>query len=66
MGVYIEDQVQWMLLNPDGTREECVAHLHERKRARSEKVESKSSMSESAVDMEDDNKRQCVAVNGRK
>eukprot|EP00956_Cyclotella_meneghiniana_P011512 scaffold16169_cov62-Cyclotella_meneghiniana.AAC.3 len=66
VGVYIEDQVQWMLLNPNGTREECVAHLHERKRARGEKVESKSSMSESAVDMEDDNKRQCVAVHGRK
>jgi hypothetical protein len=23
----IKDQMQWMLLNPNGTREECVAHL---------------------------------------
>ena len=61
VGVYIEEQVRWMLLNPDGTREECVAHLHERKRAR----ELLECTGESTVDLDDDPKRQCVAVNGR-
>ena len=60
VGIYIEDQVQWMLLNPSGTKEECVAHLHERKRAR--ELESSGAMAGS----DDDHKRQCVAVNGRK
>ena len=27
VGLYVEDQTRWMLLNPHGTREECVVHL---------------------------------------
>ncbi|KAL9182878.1 hypothetical protein ACHAXT_004157 [Thalassiosira profunda] len=34
VGVYLEDQTRWMLLNPRGTKEECMAHLRERKRER--------------------------------
>jgi len=34
VGVYLDDQTRWMLLNPDGTKEECKAHLQERKRDR--------------------------------
>ena len=60
VGIYIEDQIQWMLLNPSGTKEECVAHLHERKRTR--ELESSGAIAGS----DDDHKRQCVAVNGRK
>jgi tRNA nucleotidyltransferase (CCA-adding enzyme) len=61
VGIYIEDQLQWMLLNPNGTREECVTHLHERKRAR--ELESSSG---AIPENEDDHKRQCLKVNGRK
>ncbi|KAL7517498.1 hypothetical protein ACHAWX_002416 [Stephanocyclus meneghinianus] len=55
VGIYIEDQLQWMLLNPNGTREECVTHLQERKRAR--ELESSSG---SIADTEEDHKRHCV------
>lgn len=34
VGVYIDDQTRWMLLNPEGTKEECKAHLQERKKGR--------------------------------
>jgi hypothetical protein len=34
VGMYVEDQTRWMLLNPKGTREECMSHLVERKRER--------------------------------
>jgi hypothetical protein len=34
VGLYVEDQTRWMLLNPNGTREECVAHLREQKMER--------------------------------
>jgi len=34
VGVYLEDQTRWMLLNPEGTKEECTTHLQERKRER--------------------------------
>ncbi|KAL3791930.1 hypothetical protein ACHAWO_009445 [Cyclotella atomus] len=61
VGLYIEDQLQWMLLNPNGTREECVTHLHERKRAR--ELESSGG---AIPEDEDDHKRQCLKVNGRK
>lgn len=27
VGMYVEDQTRWMLLNPLGTKEECVTHL---------------------------------------
>ncbi|KAL3796762.1 hypothetical protein HJC23_010909 [Cyclotella cryptica] len=55
VGIYIEDQLQWMLLNPKGTREECVTHLRERKRDR--ELESSSG---SVADAEEDHKRHCV------
>jgi tRNA nucleotidyltransferase (CCA-adding enzyme) len=29
VGIYLEEQMKWMLLNPDGTREECERHLKE-------------------------------------
>jgi tRNA nucleotidyltransferase (CCA-adding enzyme) len=61
VGIYIEDQLQWMLLNPNGTREECVTHLHERKRAR----ELESSSNGEGIVEEDEHKRQCVKVLGR-
>merc|ERR1719203_2168131 len=32
VGTYLDDQARWMLLHPDGTREECAAHLRERQR----------------------------------
>ena len=34
VGAYVEDQTRWMLLNPHGTKEECVTHLRERKMVR--------------------------------
>jgi tRNA nucleotidyltransferase/poly(A) polymerase len=34
VGAYVEDQTRWMLLNPHGTKEECVTHLRERKLVR--------------------------------
>lgn len=39
VGMYIEDQTRWMLLNPKGTRDECMAHLVERKREREQEGE---------------------------
>lgn len=39
VGVYIDDQIQWMLLNPNGTREECMSHLQERKREREQECD---------------------------
>eukprot|EP00581_Thalassiosira_minuscula_P014890 CAMPEP_0183726666 /NCGR_PEP_ID=MMETSP0737-20130205/23879_1 /TAXON_ID=385413 /ORGANISM="Thalassiosira miniscula, Strain CCMP1093" /LENGTH=965 /DNA_ID=CAMNT_0025958077 /DNA_START=248 /DNA_END=3145 /DNA_ORIENTATION=- len=39
VGVYLDDQTRWMLLHPDGTREQCKSHLHERKREREEERE---------------------------
>ncbi|KAL7451124.1 hypothetical protein ACHAWC_002966 [Mediolabrus comicus] len=38
VGMYIEDQTKWMLLNPNGTREECMSHLVERKREREQDI----------------------------
>ena len=38
VGIYIEDQTRWMLLNPKGSRDECMAHLVERKRERDEEA----------------------------
>ena len=38
VGIYIEDQTRWMLLNPKGSRDECMAHLVEKKRERDEEV----------------------------
>mmetsp|Transcript_3723 Transcript_3723/g.7861 ORF Transcript_3723/g.7861 Transcript_3723/m.7861 type:complete len:845 (-) Transcript_3723:27-2561(-) len=38
VGVYLDDQTRWMLLNPTGTKEDCVVHLHERKRAREQEI----------------------------
>ena len=29
VGEYLEDQVKWMLLNPEGTKEQCLSHLRE-------------------------------------
>ncbi|CAB9522837.1 Putative CCA tRNA nucleotidyltransferase 2 [Seminavis robusta] len=34
ISTYLEEQARWMLLNPDGTKEECEAHLHSVKRQR--------------------------------
>jgi tRNA nucleotidyltransferase (CCA-adding enzyme) len=34
ISAYLEEQARWMLLNPDGTREECELHLHSVKRQR--------------------------------
>eukprot|EP01083_Nonionella_stella_P122193 367540_1 len=34
VGVYLEIQTKWILLNPEGTREECVVHLRECKKER--------------------------------
>jgi len=31
---YLEEQTRWMLLNPEGTKEECEQHLHSIKRRR--------------------------------
>jgi len=31
---YLEEQTRWMLLNPNGTKEECEQHLHSVKRRR--------------------------------
>jgi tRNA nucleotidyltransferase (CCA-adding enzyme) len=57
VGIYIEDQLQWMLLNPNGTREECITHLHERKRSR--ELGSKNGAS---ADSDDGCKRQCNGI----
>ena len=38
MGVYLEDQTKWMLLNPEGTKVECTSHLHEQKRKREQET----------------------------
>jgi tRNA nucleotidyltransferase (CCA-adding enzyme) len=32
VGTFLEEQVKWMLLNPNGSREECEAHLQSIKR----------------------------------
>ena len=29
VGEYLDDQVKWMLLNPEGTKEQCLSHLRE-------------------------------------
>jgi len=34
VGVYLDDQIRWMLLNPEGAKEQCRTHLQERKRER--------------------------------
>ena len=38
VGVYIEDQTKWMLLNPKGSKDECMVHLVEKKRGRDQEV----------------------------
>ena len=34
VGVYLDDQIRWMLLNPDGTKEQCLTHLQQCRRER--------------------------------
>jgi len=34
VGVYLDDQVRWMLQHPNGSKEECERHLWQRKRER--------------------------------
>jgi tRNA nucleotidyltransferase (CCA-adding enzyme) len=36
VGVFLDDQIRWMLLNPSGTKEQCLAHLQQRRREREE------------------------------
>ena len=36
VGTFLEEQVKWMLLHPNGSREECKAHLLSVKRHRDE------------------------------
>jgi len=36
VGEYLADQTQWMLLHPEGTKEECTEYLRARKREREE------------------------------
>jgi len=36
VGEYLADQTQWMLLHPEGTKEDCTEHLRARKREREE------------------------------
>ena len=34
VGVYLDDQIRWMLLHPDGTKEQCLVHLQQCRRER--------------------------------
>ncbi|KAL7446731.1 hypothetical protein ACHAXM_011589 [Skeletonema potamos] len=61
VGVYIEDQTRWMLLNPTGTRDECMAHLVERKREREQEVVKEG---EDDVTVDDQNESNVGVANG--
>mmetsp|Transcript_3768 Transcript_3768/g.8028 ORF Transcript_3768/g.8028 Transcript_3768/m.8028 type:complete len:959 (-) Transcript_3768:1082-3958(-) len=61
VGMYIEDQTRWMLLNPKGSRDECMAHLVERKRER-EQEDVKEAEDDAVVD--DQNEQNVGVANG--
>ncbi|KAK1737288.1 tRNA nucleotidyltransferase/poly(A) polymerase family protein [Skeletonema marinoi] len=61
VGMYIEDQTRWMLLNPKGSRDECMAHLAERKREREQEVAKEG---EDDVIVDDQNEQNVGVANG--
>lgn len=61
VGLYIEDQTRWMLLNPKGSRDECKEHLVERKRERDEEVVEEG---EDDVAVDDQNAQNVGVANG--
>eukprot|EP00984_Skeletonema_dohrnii_P013797 scaffold5751_cov115-Skeletonema_dohrnii-CCMP3373.AAC.2 len=61
VGMYIEDQTRWMLLNPFGSRDACVAHLVVRKKER-EQEDAKKAEDDAVVD--DQNEQNVGVANG--
>lgn len=53
VGTYREEQARWMLMNPDGSKEECEAHLHSFKRKLSKVSDDESNKIECSVEYSD-------------